>query len=77
MFITNGTMADFVVAVVRTGDGPYDMSVFIVDTNLPGFKAIPIKNKLGMHTSDTAQLFFEDCKLPKSALLGNIGNGFY
>lgn len=77
MFITNGTMADFVVCVVRTGDGPYDMSVFIVDTNLPGFKAIPIKNKLGMHTSDTAQLFFEDCKLPKSALLGNIGNGFY
>lgn len=76
MFITNGTMADFIVAVVRTGEG-YDMSVFIVDTNTPGFKAIPVKNKLGMHSSDTAQLFFEDCKIPKSALLGYQGNGFY
>ncbi|HRK28258.1 MAG TPA: acyl-CoA dehydrogenase family protein [Chitinophagales bacterium] len=76
MFITNGTMADFVVTVVRHGDG-YNMSVLIIDTNLPGFKAIPVKNKLGMHTSDTGQLFFEDCKVPKSALLGHQGNGFY
>lgn len=76
MFITNGTMADFVVTVVRTGEG-YDMSVLIIDTSLPGFRAIPVKNKLGMHTSDTAQIFLEDCKVPKSALLGYQGNGFY
>ncbi|OWY20362.1 acyl-CoA dehydrogenase [Sphingobacteriales bacterium UPWRP_1] len=76
MFITNGTMADFIVTVVRHGEG-YNMSVLIIDTTLPGFKAIPIKNKLGMHSSDTGQLFFEDCKVPKSALLGYQGNGFY
>ena len=76
MFITNGTIADFIVVVTRTGPG-YDMSVIILDTNTPGFKAIPITNKLGMHSSDTGQLFFEDCKIPKSALLGQKGNGFY
>jgi len=76
MFITNGTLADFVVTVVRHGEG-YNMSVLIVDTNLPGFKALPVKNKLGMHSSDTGQLFFEDCKVPKSALIGQQGNGFY
>lgn len=76
MFITNGTIADFIVVVARSGDG-YNMSVVIVDTNLQGFEAVPVTNKLGMHTSDTAQLFFNDCKIPKTALLGEVGNGFY
>lgn len=76
MFITNGTIADFVVCVVRTGPG-YDMTVLIVNTNLPGFRAIPVTNKLGMHTSDTAQLFFEDCRVPKSCMIGDKSNGFY
>lgn len=76
MFITNGTIADFIVVVTRTGPG-YDMSLFIVDTNTPGFRAIPIKDKLGMHSSDTAQLFFEDCKVPCENLIGEKSNGFY
>ena len=76
MFITNGNMADFIVTVVRTGPG-YDMTVLIVDTSLPGFRTLPVKNKLGMHSSDTAQLFFEDYRIGKEAVLGEAHNGFY
>lgn len=75
-FITNGTLADFIVVVAKTGDG-LDISLFLVDTKAEGFSAISIKNKLGMHSSDTAQLFFEDCKVPKSALIGEKSSGFY
>lgn len=76
MFITNGTMADFIVLVVRTGEG-HNLSLLIFDTNIEGFSAIPVHNKLGMHSSDTGQLFFENCKVPKSALLGEENFGFY
>ncbi|HIN40571.1 MAG TPA: acyl-CoA dehydrogenase, partial [Flavobacteriales bacterium] len=76
MFITNGTIADFIVVVAKTGEG-LDISLFLVDTKSEGFSAIAINNKLGMHSSDTAQLFFEDCKVPKSALIGEKSNGFY
>jgi len=76
MFITNGTMADFIVLVVRTGEG-HKLSLLIFDTKIEGFSAVPVHNKLGMHTSDTGQLFFENCKVPKSALLGEKDFGFY
>ena len=61
-FITNGTMADFVVLAVRTNEDL--LSLLIFDTDIEGFSAISLHNKLGMHTSDTAQLFFENCKMP-------------
>lgn len=76
MFITNGTMADFIVLVVRTGDG-HKLSLLLFDTSTPGFSAVPVHNKLGMHSSDTGQLFFENCKVPKEALLGEKDFGFY
>ncbi len=76
MFITNGTMADFIVLAVRTGEG-HTLSLLLFDTSTPGFSAVPIHNKLGMHSSDTGQLFFENCKVPKSALLGEKDFGFY
>jgi alkylation response protein AidB-like acyl-CoA dehydrogenase len=76
MFITNGNLADFIVLVTRTGEG-YDLTTFIFETNTPGFKAIEVKNKLGMHTSDTAQLFFDNCIVPKSQILGQKSMGFY
>lgn len=76
MWITNGTMADFIVLLVRTGES-YNLSVMIFDTNTEGFEAIPVKNKLGMHSSDTGQLFFENCKVPKENLLGELNMGFY
>ena len=76
MFITNGTMADFIVLAVRTGDG-HNLSLLLFDTATPGFSAIPVHNKLGMFTSDTGQLFFENCKVSKSALIGKENAGFY
>jgi alkylation response protein AidB-like acyl-CoA dehydrogenase len=76
MFITNGTMADFIVLAVRTGPG-HTLSLLIFDTDTKGFTANPVHNKLGMHTSDTGQLYFENCIVPKSALLGEKDFGFY
>ncbi len=76
MFITNGTMADFIVLAVRTGEG-HTLSLLLFDTTTPGFSATPVHNKLGMHSSDTGQLFFENCMVPKSALLGEKDFGFY
>jgi acyl-CoA dehydrogenase len=76
MWITNGTMADFIVLFVRTGED-YNMSLLIFDTNTPGFQKIRVENKLGMHSSDTGQLFFENCKVPKENLLGEVNMGFY
>jgi alkylation response protein AidB-like acyl-CoA dehydrogenase len=76
MWITNGNLADFIVLVARTGEG-HNLSLFIFDTKTEGFESIPVHNKLGMHSSDTGQLFFSDCKIPKSALLGEVNMGFY
>jgi alkylation response protein AidB-like acyl-CoA dehydrogenase len=76
MFITNGTMADFIVLAVRTGEG-HKLSLLLFDTTTPGFTANAIHNKLGMHSSDTGQLYFENCIVPKSALLGEKDLGFY
>ena len=75
-FITNGTMADFILLAVRTGEG-HSLSLLIFDTKTPGFSANSIHNKLGMHSSDTGELFFENCIVPKSALLGEKDFGFY
>ncbi|MDW8333831.1 MAG: acyl-CoA dehydrogenase family protein [Bacteroidia bacterium] len=76
MYITNGTIADFVVALVRHGEG-YNMSFLIIDTNTPGFSANKMDWKLGMHTSDTGHLFFDNCIVPKANLIGQQGMGFY
>lgn len=76
MWITNGTMADFIVLVVRTGPD-YNISLLIFDTKTEGFSAIPVHDKLGMHSSDTGQLYFENCIVPKSDLLGQKDMGFY
>jgi len=76
MFITNGTIADFVLLAARTGDG-HNLSLLLVDTDIEGFSAVAVHNKLGMHTSDTAQLYLENCKVPKSALIGEKNFGFY
>ena len=76
MWITNGTMADFIVLVVRTGPD-YNISLLIFDTNTPGFSAVKVTDKLGMHSSDTGQLYFENCIVPKSQLIGEKNFGFY
>ena len=74
-FITNGTIANFVVTLVKIkGKGH---SVLLVDTKTAGFSSSKLTNKIGMHSSDTAELFFDNCKIPKENLLGEEGKGFY
>jgi alkylation response protein AidB-like acyl-CoA dehydrogenase len=78
IFITNGIRADFGVLVTRTdkGAGHQGFSLFVVDTDLPGFSASRELEKLGMRSSDTAELVLEDVHVPAGALLGEEGRGF-
>ena len=81
MYITNGARADFITMVVRTGEleegNPWGgISMFIVDTSLPGFTVSKKLEKSGLRMSDTALLFMDDMRLPADALLGVEGEGF-
>ncbi|MBF7054587.1 acyl-CoA dehydrogenase family protein [Halomonas sp. KAO] len=78
IFITNGQVADLVIVCAKTDPdaGAKGVSLFLVDTSLPGFtRGQPIK-KIGQHASDTAELFFDGIELPEDALLGEEGAGF-
>ncbi|MGY6564846.1 MAG: acyl-CoA dehydrogenase family protein [Halomonadaceae bacterium] len=78
LFITNGQIADLVIVCAKTDPaaGARGVSLFLVDTTLAGFsRGQPIK-KIGQHASDTAELFFDDLRLPEDALLGEAGAGF-
>ena len=78
MFITNGTQADVVNTVVRTGGpGPKGISLLLVDTGTKGFSVGKKLHKMGMLSSDTAELVYEDCLVPKENLIGDEGKGFY
>ena len=79
MFITNGNIADFVVvtAVTDPAQGMRGLSLLIVDAGTPGFAASRALRKLGVRASDTAELVFQDCRLPASQLLGSENTGFY
>ena len=78
IFITNGMLADIIIvaAITDPGKGAKGTSLFIVDTTLPGFARGKKIEKMGQHTSDTAELFFQDMRLPASALLGELNKGF-
>jgi acyl-CoA dehydrogenase len=78
IFITNGWHADLVIvaAITEPGKGAKGTSLFLVDTTLPGFEKGKKIEKIGQHTSDTAELFFQDVRLPESALLGELNKGF-
>ena len=81
MYITNGARADFITMVVRTGEmdeaNPWgSISMFIVDTTLPGFSISKKLEKAGMRLSDTALIYMDDVRLPADALLGVEGEGF-
>ncbi len=78
-FITNGNVADYCVlaAMTKKGIGYKGMSSFIVDLkNSPGFSVGTVEEKLGVRPSGTAELVFEDCRIPKENLLGEEGSGF-
>ncbi len=74
MFITNGTMADLITLGARTGEkGAGGISLFIFETDTPGFSVGRKLKKMGLHSSDTAELIFEDCVVPAENLLGEEG----
>jgi len=81
IFITNGYLAGLIAVVVKTtpGAGAKGTSIFMVETeNLQGFRVGRILDKMGMKSQDTAELFFEDMRVPAANLLGGSeGQGFY
>jgi alkylation response protein AidB-like acyl-CoA dehydrogenase len=78
-FITNGHRADVIVLVTKTDPGAgYDgFTLFLVPMDAPGVIREKKLEKLGMHASDTALLAFQDVRVPASAVLGQVGKGFY
>jgi len=75
-FITNGTRADFITLAVRTGgEGPRGVSVVVFPTDTPGFVVGRKLDKLGARASDTAELFFDECRIPVRNLVGEEGMG--
>ena len=78
IFISNGQHADLVVlaATIDRGAGSHGVSLFLVDTRTPGFTRGRNLEKVGQHAADTSELFFDDMRIPASALLGEEGKGF-
>jgi len=78
MWITNGTRADFITLAVRTGGEGYEgISLLTFPTDVKGFSVSKKLDKIGNLSSDTAILFFEDCRIPTRYLLGEENAGFY
>lgn len=80
MFITNGTICDFVVVVARTAkaDDPHrGLSLILVERGTPGFETVRKLDKLGWRASDTGELRFTHCRVPAANLIGVEGRGFY
>jgi len=78
-FITNGSHADIitVMAVTDPSLGPRGgVTAFIVERDFPGFRVGRLENKMGIRGSETAELFFDDCRVPKENVLGQFGAGF-
>ncbi|MEU7874231.1 acyl-CoA dehydrogenase family protein [Dactylosporangium sp. NPDC049140] len=78
-FITNGEMADLVVVVAKTDSskGAHGISLFAVETGTPGFTRGRRLEKVGLKANDTAELFFDDCRIPADHLIGQENAGFY
>ena len=77
-FITSGKNADvaIVVAVTDKGAGKKGMSAFLVPTNAPGYIVARLEDKLGQHSSDTAQINFDNCRISAENLIGKEGEGY-
>ena len=77
-FITSGQNGQvaIVIAVTDKGAGKKGMSAFIVPTDAPGYSASRLEDKLGQHSSDTAQVNFDDCRIPVENLIGAEGEGY-
>lgn len=78
IFITNGDRADVVVVMAMTdkSQGHKGISAFIVEKGTPGFSVGKVEEKMGIRGSGTAELVFDNCRIPKDNLLANVGDGF-
>ena len=78
IYITNGCQADFVVLLARTSENPgyHSFSLMVVPTDTPGFTVGRKLDKIGMRSSDTAELFFDNVRVPAENLIGEEGEGF-
>ena len=78
VFTTNGSRANLAIvyAVTDPGSGKNGISAFLVERNTPGYLVDKIEDKLGLNSSETATLRFEDCQVPQENLLGHEGEGF-
>jgi citronellyl-CoA dehydrogenase len=78
LWITNGTRADFIILAVRTGvEGHKGISMVLFPTKTKGFSVGKKLKKIGNLSSDTAELFFDNCRVPRRYLLGELNRGFY
>ncbi|ETI70315.1 acyl-CoA dehydrogenase family protein [Neobacillus vireti] len=79
-FITNGIQSDLIVVAVKTDlqalPKHKGVSLLVIERDAPGFSRGRKLNKVGLHSQDTAELIFEDCRVPQENLLGDEGNGF-
>jgi alkylation response protein AidB-like acyl-CoA dehydrogenase len=77
-WITHGKSGDVAVVLARTGDllDSRGITAFVVERGTPGFTAGKKENKLGMRASETAEMIFDNCRVHKSQVLGNVGEGF-
>ncbi len=75
-FISNGVFADLVIVAVKTFTVDKGISLMVVESGTPGFTKGKKMNKLGMHSQDTAELFFDNCRIPVTHRLGEEGKGF-
>jgi alkylation response protein AidB-like acyl-CoA dehydrogenase len=77
-FITHGKSGNVAVVIARTGEigDSHAMTAFIIEKGTPGFSSGKKENKLGMRASETAELIFTDCRVHKSQMIGNEGDGF-
>ena len=80
MFITNGVYSDLYFVAARTNPdtkGSHGITMFIVEKDTPGFSIGSVLDKMGWHSSDTAELVFENCQIPEENILGEVNQGFY
>ena len=77
-WITHGISSDVAVVLARTGDllDSHGITAFVVERGTPGFSGGKKENKLGMRASETAEMIFDNCRIPAENMLGNLGEGF-
>src|SRR6056300_1394218 len=77
-FITHGKSGDIAVVIARTGEkgDSHGMTAFVIEKGTHGFSAGKKENKLGMRASETAEMIFDQCRIPDENRLGDVGDGF-